>query len=345
MKLRALISKINFLGDAIVFLPTLKGLMDNIPDLEIIMLTTPIGKEVIENSVNVKKFIVVDYHRFRTLYKSPVQLLNMALEVKKLNCDIALFSYDEPSMSYIISFLAGIKRRIGFRSRISKFNFLLNEKIETDFSKNVVEINFELVKYLTGIANLRPQRVKINYSSEDILSVERYLESIGISNNDTYIVIHPFAKLKYREWGLQNYLQIADLIEKGLGIKVIIVLERKTQIIPPEYRVVYGLSIKKLAYLIEKATLFIGNNSGPMHIAGAMGTNTLTIWGPSANQWEIYWNDARHIKISYDELDCIPCEKIGFIPGSCTNQIYPNGCMREIKVELVYEIVKKFIQG
>jgi heptosyltransferase-2 len=338
-----LVSKVNFLGDAVVFLPTLYGLVENIKDCNLYVITTPIGKEVIEGAIPVEDFFIYDYTDFRKMWKNPVKLYKFVSYLKEKNFEMACFSYDEPSTSYLAVYLAGIKRRIGFDNNIAKLNFLLNERIKFEFHKNVVDINFDLVRYITGKYEIKPQRVPIKYYEKDKEKVDSILQKFGILENDKFVVIHPFAKFNYREWFLSRYFALAELIERKIYLPVIFITEKPQDIFNKNgKRSISGLTIKELAYLISRAALFIGNNSGPMHIAGVMGTPTLIIQGPSAPQWSIYW-DGIHYKVTA-QLPCVPCERIGYVPMVCYNEFYPLGCMKEISVEMVFAKVCEILQ-
>jgi ADP-heptose:LPS heptosyltransferase len=339
------ISKVNFLGDAITFLPTLQGIVENIQDATLFILTTPVGRQVFEGSVSVSKFFVYDYHKFRALWRQPLELYRLASQIRQLRCELALFSFDEPSSSYLLSLLAGIERRVGFRSDIARLNFLLTERLSLPLSKNVVDINFDLIRWATGNKALLPKRVRIAYTEQEKVEVDNCLLAKGISLGSPFVVMHPFAKLPYREWAISRYLELAALLEKQLSIPVLFVSEVHRPEIGHNIRLVSGLSVKGLACLLERAIVFVGNNSGPMHLAAAMGTPTVTIQGPTAPQWDVYWKDAAHVKICSNFPSCIPCERFGHVPGRCFNKVYPHGCLKEIDVGLVFHQVSAVLHN
>ena len=338
-----LVSKMNFLGDALVFLPTLYGMVENIKGCKLYVITTPIGKEVIEGAVPVEDLFIYEYNELRNMWKNPFKLYRLLSRLKEINFETACFSYDEPSTAYLVAYLAGIRRRIGFDNNIAKLNFLLNESIKFEFDKNVVDINFDLVRYITGNNEIKPQRVPIKYREKDKEKVDSILHEIGVLRNDKFLVIHPFAKFHYREWFLSAYFTLEELIEERFSLPAIFISDKPQEIFN-KYgkRLISGLSVKELAYLISRSTLFIGNNSGPMNIAGVMGTPTLIIQGPSSPHWDIYWQGI-HYKITA-QLPCVPCERIGYVPMQCYNELYPLGCMKEISVEMVFAKVYEILQ-
>ncbi|HXG06063.1 MAG TPA: glycosyltransferase family 9 protein, partial [Nitrososphaera sp.] len=193
--------------------------------------------------------------------------------------------------------------------------------------------------WLTGNNALAPQRVPVFYSNTERTQVDRRLLELGITLSSAFVAVHPFAKFQYREWDISRYLDLGGLIEKRLSIPVVFLSEVDDRRISDKHRLLSKLSIKALAYLLERTTLLIGNNSGPMHLAAAMGTPTVVIQGPSAPQWDVYWKDTSHVKMCSNFPPCIPCERIGHVPGRCLNEEYPRGCLQEISVDAVFDCV------
>ncbi len=339
--MKVLVNKMNFLGDAVVFLPTLNAIAEMLPDADIFLATTSVGKEIFGGRVPVSEYFVCDYHAIKKPHKHPLQFHNFLRALRRHSFDFSVFSFDEPSSIYLASYLAHVPKRIGFASKIARFNSLLTDKLTLDMSKNVTAINFELARFLSNDPSITPRRVEVYYDEGSVTRVERLLKSLGIGTRGPFVVVHPFAKYEYRQWGINNYLHVSDLIERVLNIPVVFLLEREAPEVSKRARVASGLPLKDAACLLQRACLFLGNNSGPMHLAAAMGTPTVTIHGPSSPQWEVYWRDRRHLKIVAQHLSCVPCESVAHVPTVCLNGNYHNGCMKEILVEAVFSAIKE----
>ena len=92
------------------------------------------------------------------------------------------------------------------------------------------------------------------------------------------------------------------------------------------------LSLRQLASLIKYADIFIGNDSGPMHIASAVGTKIIAFFGPSLpKHWAPYGDNL----IFFKNLPCSPCDRM-----SCQD----NRCLKEIRPEEVWEKIKCLIK-
>lgn len=343
-KKRLLVSKVNLLGDTLVFLPALQAIIDfcRRSRQDLYILTTPIGKEVISAAfpgISKERFFVLDYAMGNKTSFKVYSFLNWA---KKLGIGTAILSYDGPDSVYYASFLAGIRRIIGFDNKTRPGQRFLTDKVSFLKNKNIVEINFEQAKFYTGNRSIKPQRVPLTYSNKDARAVDARLSSLGAGNG--FILIHPFAGRSHKEWSYANYKKLAYMVERHSKLPVIFAAEGTfapaDKNIP---RFITGLSIRELAYLLKKARLFIGNNSGPMHLAAAMSTPVVTLQGPSPKQWDIYWDDVAHYKVFAGRTPCLSCFNIGCVPAVCRKKKNIARCVNNITVKKAFcEVAKAF---
>lgn len=327
-----LVSKINWLGDMVVFLPTLRAVARLYPSAELILLCTSVGREVAHACVPRMEFIVVDkrdtqrwQHMGRALWKA-----RAACRGKQL--DLSLHSYDEPSFSYLLAHALRVPRRIGFESAIAKLQFLLTESVPVDRSRHVIDINYELVRHLGGPP--APERTPLIVAEVERQAVARKLSAVGIDGR--FVALHGGAKLLYKEWGVANYLALAERLELELPV---VVIEDGTRRFSAAQRLVETATVGELAALLGRAALFVGNNSGPMNVAAAMGTRCVVLEGPSPRNWGSFWRDVPYACVRDETLACVPCERLGFVPGRCLNSAYPNGCLKETTVDRVERVV------
>jgi ADP-heptose:LPS heptosyltransferase len=277
----------------------------------------------------------VNYGETRSI--SSIRLLLPSLyKLREKHFLLSCHSYDEPTFSYLMSKALRISRRIGHASRIALGQSLLTESIPFNSGQNVVDTNFDLVRHITGDWNLKPKRVPVSYPDHLRRFLVERLSHILPGNTLRFIAVHPGARLHYRDWGIRNYLELGEYLERCHDIPVVFVTEHHgTKPGLASRRVMSGLTLKGLACLLSMATLFVGNNSGPMHIAAAMGTPCVVIQGPTTANWEVFWDDVPHRIVKACHLACAPCERLEFIPGKCSNRDYPHACMNEVSVETV----------
>jgi len=338
-----LISKLNYLGDAATFLPTLKFLSDYFSKENITVICTPVGRQVFEGCNNNLDFVEIkrgDGHHKNI--KDIFQIIKTYTFLRNIFFSASLHSYDEPSISYLLTVMLRIQKRIGYRSLVAKAQNILTDYLPFDISRNVVDINFDLARYVSNNESIRPLRIPITHSISDYNHVMHRLAHFGLSDEIPYIIIHTGAKYQYRKWSNKNFIELSKRLEKSLRLPVIFVFEKKDEECFNHVKYIEGITVKQMACLFSMATIFIGHNSGPMHVAGAMGTPSIIIQGPSALNWDFFWTDIPYRIIKASNVDCMPCEKlIARNLGICGNNSYPMSCMKNITVDEVQLITEK----
>jgi ADP-heptose:LPS heptosyltransferase len=164
---------------------------------------------------------------------------------------------------------------------------------------------------------------------------------------NSYILIHPFAGWKAKEWNLRKFICLAERLAKSYHVimlsapnkfnkDIIIYLENK------HIKLVETKSIDELIEIIKNSTLFIGNDSGPIHIANLLGIPTFTIYGPTNPDYHKPTEGLNgHIM---NKLKCSPkkIEKVCFTNGG-RNGCPFNECMFLLEEKDVYNSVQSFI--
>jgi ADP-heptose:LPS heptosyltransferase len=338
-----LLLKINQLGDAIWFLPTVAGIRRAFPGSRIDVVCDRATAVIFEQSVQAVRTVSVSYKHIRSL-RGMMSLPRMALKLGLGRYDYALLSHDEPKFSHLLALAVLARRRIGFDLVNPGLARLLSERLPYGSDRNPVDLNFDLARRVTGRSDLPLVRVPLGYDPQDVDTIERRLQALGVDPSLPFVVLHPSASLPYKEWDLGKFLELARRITNEFDLPVVMTSEKER----PELgwpRRIWGVSVPQLAALLERAVLFIGNNSGPMNLAGAMGTPTLIAEGPWAGgQWGVPWPDAPHRGIYVKTLACIPCESYERVHLRCTNSDYPHGCLKGLSVDTMLSHAKEMLE-
>lgn len=129
----------------------------------------------------------------------------------------------------------------------------------------------------------------IELSVEDTAQGRRILEAAGVGGDEKVVVMHPGSGGRHKCWSAGNFLAVAEKL-KGDGIAVVFVLgpaemERFAPETIAEFaacgRCLTGLDLLETACVLSRADVFVGNDSGISHLAAAMGTATVAIFGPT----------------------------------------------------------------
>ncbi|MEO6692828.1 MAG: glycosyltransferase family 9 protein [Saprospiraceae bacterium] len=270
------------------------------------------------------------------------------LRNKNFNASIACFSEDR---FLLWAFLARIKIRIGQRHR--PLSYLLTRKIKY----RIPEDNINVVKYFCEL--LRPlDIITKDYHTEFHTSVEdkQWVDDFINTNNlkgKTLIAVHPGSSEKDRRMVAEAYADIIDNINQREGFKALVCfslydinfindvrLHIKSNIIEatPD-------SISKLGELFKKCTLCITNNSGPRHLAAAVGSRTISfLTKHDERNWGIYEDKSRHRYFT----SLIPCK---ICPPNICRGLVPEGenfaayCMRDIDIEFVKRNINEMLDN
>jgi len=145
------------------------------------------------------------------------------------------------------------------------------------------------------------KETKIYIKEETKLRMEKYIKELKFKENLPIIGIHPGDNKSAYNWRFKRYLELAKELMNNYNILIIFGIKEKNLIneIPTEIlekiRIIKGdLNLKELSYLISKFDLFISGSSGPMHIAGLMGTKTLSLFSHKPSHSYFKWHPIKN---------------------------------------------------
>jgi ADP-heptose:LPS heptosyltransferase len=188
-----------------------------------------------------------------------------------------------------------------------------------------------------GIPVENPPRLRLFLPPTSGKRIKKRLEELRVENG--FVLIHPFATFKSKEWPGERFAKLGAMIRKELSLPVIFVSdttrerEFREKIFPiyPEARYLVTRQLDELAWLIKHCSLFIGNDAGPTHIAAALKKKIVVIFGSSDDRvwhpWGTSYSLVRH------HLPCVPC------PGKRCSQKPPFPCINSIELDEVLSAV------
>ncbi|MDD5167620.1 MAG: glycosyltransferase family 9 protein [Syntrophales bacterium] len=149
-------------------------------------------------------------------------------------------------------------------------------------------------------------------------SVCRLLKSAGIDMSKAMVTINPFSRWSYKEWAPDKWVKIIDWLSDTFNLGVIVVgssseRERASVLLKACSGGIFNAagetSLAELAALLSMSRLHIGVDSAAPHIAAAVGTPTVTIYGPS--DWRDWAPVGEKHLVVVSEMACIPCHQKG----------------------------------
>ena len=259
--------------------------------------------------------------------------------LRKIHFDIA-FILHRSFTKALLTFLAGIKERIGYPTK--KRGLLLTKTID------LPEEEVHKVEYFLGIAGgfgIKPREVSYEFFVQDTdrESVNKFLKRHGVSDKDCLIVLCPGGNWNPKRWPKENFAILADMLADGLGAKIVLSGAKKDAILAGEIRGMMKnapiiscgeTTLKELGALLERADLVVANDSGPMHLAVAMKSNVIALFGPTSPELTGPYGKGNY-RVIWKTGECaVPCYDV-----TCAD----NRCMKLITAEEVFKEAEKFI--
>jgi len=332
---KLLLIKLGSLGDILQVSPVIPAIKAK-TDYEIYVLTFTQHKELFQFNPKIKRVFGINYS-FMGFIKAFFILLRGKFHVA--------INTHRSSRLDLLCYLAGISRRLGFSSPEKSTRFLTSS------------VPFDL-----AISRHKRYLALVSLLINDNVDTTQYLpefipnESIDpiIQLETSYIVIAPFggansfSQMPTRKWGKYQQL-ISDLLIKYPSYIIYVVGSAEEEInlnVLAQFddRVRgYTKSIHHLAYLLQKAALFIGNDSFPLFMAVSQQCPSIGIFGPTDAQLIV--SDYKNLKYIQAEVSCSPCYNP--LDGNASiayNCPFNTRCMEKISVTNILELASKIIR-
>ncbi len=332
--MKILIIKLSSIGDVVHTLPALYALRNAYPSAKIDWLVEEAASNILIGHPLLNDVFTI---RKRGWFRDFKGTYNVAKNIRALDYDIVL-DFQGLFKSGIWVFLSGGKRRIGFdKSREMSYLFL-NERLPAyDPDKHAVDRYLDIIKYLK--VNCSEVKFPIPISETEKKKVSDLLRANGIRNDEPFVIINHMARWKTKLWDTEKFAGLCNEIMDRLACSVVIVgasySEKNKEIASLTNNRVADLTgkttLKELAHLMSLSSAVITVDSGPMHIAAAMGVPVVAIFGPTAP-----WRTGPYGKIHSiirKELPCSPC-----FSRVCKGK--DNICMKEIGISDVLPMVE-----
>jgi ADP-heptose:LPS heptosyltransferase len=310
---RVLFIRLRSLGDTVLSTPLYAALKAWRPDLRITVLVESPNGEVLQNNPDVNQVLTISGA------PGPLSSLfsrsNALREIRavRFECCINLHG---GSTSAWLTFLSGSLHRVGLRSFRNTFAYTHSLDIparKADGTKwHTVEYQMEWLRQLGLPEGVIPP-LRVSPPPELEAPVLRYLDGLGFKSGSRYAVVQPTSKFFTKEWTPEGFAEIADYLAREHGLQVLLSggpgEESKLRSVAQRCRenvvVCAGVSVGELLWVLRGANLFIGNDSGPTHLAAALGIPAVVLFGSSdAEVWYPWKAPFQRVQNSFD---CNPC--------------------------------------
>lgn len=341
-KVNILIVKLSAIGDVIHTLPSLAVLRRLYPDAHITWVIEEAAADLIINHPYLDEVLVSRRRRWikdiRCLKFSPaIREINSFIKTLRQRRYDLVIDFHGLFKSSMLVFLSRSKRKLGYDSWQELSGLFLNEKIPEDMNRHAVDRYLDFPRYLGAKTDNFEFVLPPDMEAQG--KVKILLDKYGLEDNQ-FIAINPIALWETKLWSNEKFAKLADLMNDKLQMKVVITgsdKETLDKITSSANNKIINLggrtSLNELACLYKKARIVISTDSGPMHLAAAVGTPVIALFGPTDPARTGPYG-AGHT-IVRTELACSPC----FLKKCPTKK-----CMEDITPRQVFAVVEKLIK-
>ena len=335
-----LLMRPDHLGDVLLMTPALHALRIALPDTRITALVGPWSADVLRDNPDVNAIETCKFpgfarsHRWTSL--SPYrQLGEMAGRLRVARYDAALILRFDHWWGAWLAAAAGIPRRVGYNWPETKP--FLTEAIPYRAGRHEVEQNGTLLEALAPGMNsvLGPTRFQVTETDREW--VDQRLATVGIDRDARVIAIHPGAGAPVKQWPIAAWAEVAEHLTTDRQIRIVLTggySEREltaginARLTHPALDLARQTTLGQLAALYARAELVLGSDSGPLHLAVAVGAPTIHLYGPIPPAKFGPWGDPARNIVLQTNWPCAPCDRLYWPPSvlpqhACMGAITP----------------------
>ena len=323
--LRILICRLSHIGDCLLTLPVVEALRESYPDAYIAWAVEKPTHRLLEADQRIDKLIVVD----RNWMKRPASCLAMRRRLRKYRFDITL---DPQSIckSALLARVSGAPNRLGFAGQHGReLSPWLNNCLVTPSSQHLVDRSLELLQGM-GIP-MSPARFALPIPTGSEQEMQTWLVDSCVQ--DSFVALNPGASWPSKRWECARFAAVARQIESAHGFKSVVTWAGEEEeamaneiVASSDGAAVMGprTNLTQLAALLQRARLFVGCDTGPLHLAATVGTACVGLHGPTRPQDSGAYG-AQHVSV-----------QAWYQAGTSRQRRQgPNEAMRDITVEQV----------
>lgn len=327
-----LVIKLRYLGDVLLATPTMHALKTAYPASRVAALVNRGTDDLLRGNPDVDEIIALERG-------SLVDQARFVAAIRGRRFDTVL-DLTDGDRAALLTRISGASVRIGFNDERRWTGYCYTTIVRGEAGAHRIERDLAALKPLGIATSERIPRVWL--TAEDEARADELIGRLEVRTDRPIAIIQPGARYWFKAWPDDRFAALADhLTDQGyqvlvggsqeeIGLVKAILTQAKSHL----WSIAGSSTIRSFAALLKRAALFIGNDSGAMHVAAAVGTPLVALFGPSnPREWGPRGGAA---EVIYKGLDCRTC----FHP---TCQRGDQNCMKLITVEEVLAAVARLI--
>lgn len=361
-----LVIRPDHLGDLLFLTPALRRLRELLPEAYIALLVGPWGREVAERSHYVDEVFTCPFPGFTrqprgSLFAPYWLLLQEARRLRKHRFDLALIMRFDHWWGALLAALAGIPYRLGYA--VPEVRPFLTQVLPYVPGQHEVQQNlrftFHVSRFTAQVAgegasvegaDWKRHPLEFVPTREEEAWAEEWLPAHGAAAGRPLVAIHPGAGAPVKLWPAEKWAAVADALAERRGAQIVLTgsageldlvwaVAARTRMDP---LVAAGeTTLGQLAALYRRCRLVLGPDCGPLHLAVAVGTPTIHLYGPVDVRTFGPWGDPLRQRVLLSDWPCLPCNRLDF----AAEELEAHSCVRDIRVEQVLTEAEALLVG
>jgi len=333
-----LIIRLSSIGDILLSTPFIRQVRKAYPNSKIDFIVKDIYKDLLKDNPNINELYCLKLDEGRK------ELDDLKIKLREQSYNI-LFDLHNNMRSNYLKRSINVGKSYSIKKEKIKQAFLVRFKINL-FEKETPIPN----RYLSVAKDLDVvddgKGLDLFWKKETIDSAEKKALALGLDLNHQYLCLAPGAGFLTKRWPENKFKDLVDLIQQNNNFQIIVLgsdndreigssLKKQNNIIDSSGK----LTLLETAYILSKGKIVVSNDSGLMHMATAVDTPVLAVFGSTVRELGFFPYRAKSMVIENSNLSCRPCSHIG--RNNCPKNHFR--CMEEIAPEEVYAELLKFL--
>lgn len=335
---RVLVVRLRSIGDTVLSTPSLFALRRFLPDARIDVLledwVAPLldGFEFVDNVITVSRV-------------GTKERLKLARRLRSAKYDVAYNLHGGTTATLLIK-ASGARHRVGFAHYRYKFlyNHLAPSSSELWHQERTHSAEQQLALLgWTGVPVTDRPKSRLNVTKEAKATLDKKLKASGVDIQQPFALIHPSTAFETKQWATSNFARVVEELKNKQITSIAIAAPNESKVLEDLKReskaslqTFTNFTLPEITALASRAHLFVGNDSGIAHMAAAVRTPSVVIFGSSNITHWGPWTDAPNEVVS-ENMPCAPCH--GYF---CAEFEHPE-CIRRVTVGKVMEAVTKIL--
>ena len=334
---KMLVMKMRYIGDTVLVTPLIRALKTGLPGAQVHLLVNGNCAGIVRGLRHADRIVAFDYQRAK---RDVLYVIAFLFRLRRAGYDTVI-DLTRNDRSALFSLATGARYKLGYAGGGVLQRSVYSHQVPYRFDEiHTVDHHLEMAKAL-GLPAGSPHP-ELTVSDADDRRMGRLLERFDIRAGSPFVIVHPGARRWYKSWPLDRFARTADAILTHYPVAVVLAGG-------PEDRAACDaiashmqknavnlcgrIPLDQLPALIARSSLLVGNDSAPIHIATAVDTPAVALFGPT--RWENWQPRRPDDRVHFAALPCRPC---GHWRPDCP--LGADYCMSGIPLDAVWDSIR-----